>query len=135
MLFEPVATTTNDVLMKKVIRSRTKKLNGIWGWQEHLRRSAAAPLAPLVQNNGGRAGESGLNGGSEGRLCSSSRGDDAESFQVSCKCQKCQRDCQSVKNANFLKYSAGGGGDGPSLEYERERGGKPGGPLLLIDGL
>ena len=86
MLFEPVATTTNDVLMKKVIRSRTKKLNGIWGWQEHLRRSAAAPLAPLVQNNGGAAGESGLNGGSEGRrLCSSSRGDDAESFQVSCK--------------------------------------------------
>ena len=52
MLFEPVATTTNDVLMKKVIRSRTKKLNGIWGWQEHLRRSAAAPLAPLVQNQG-----------------------------------------------------------------------------------
>ena len=64
--------------MKKVVRANTKKLTGIRSWQDNLRRSAAAPLAAMVQNGGGVAGEAGLGGDGRGR-----QGDDAESFQVS----------------------------------------------------
>ena len=81
------ACCSNAVLMKKVVRANTKKLTGIRGWQDNLRRSAAAPLAAMVQNGGGVAGEAGLGDG--GR-----RGEgDAESFQVS------KRDRKSVKSA------------------------------------
>ena len=73
--------------MKKVVRANTKKLTGIRSWQDNLRRSAAAPLAAMVQNGGGVAGEAGLGGDGRGR------GDDAESFQVS------KRDRKSVKSA------------------------------------
>ena len=72
--------------MKKVVRANTKKLTGIRSWQDNLRRSAAAPLAAMVQNGGGVAGEAGLG---DGR----GRGEDAESFQVS------KRDRKSVKSA------------------------------------
>ena len=72
--------------MKKVVRANTKKLTGIRSWQDNLRRSAAAPLAAMVQNGGGVAGEAGLDG--VGR-----QGEDAESFQVS------KRDRKSVKSA------------------------------------
>ena len=73
--------------MKKVVRANTKKLTGIRSWQDNLRRSAAAPLAAMVQNGGGVAGEAGLgDGGGRGN-------GDAESFQVS------KRDRKSVKSA------------------------------------
>ena len=80
--------------MKKVVRANTKKLTGIRSWQDNLRRSAAAPLAAMVQNGGGGgggggvAGEAGLAGDGRGR-----GGDDAEGFQVS------KRDRKSVKSA------------------------------------
>ena len=73
-LFEPVA-----VLMKKVVRSHTKKLTGIRSWQSSLMQSAAAPLVQHRRENGGaEAGEAG--GGSNGRF---SQGN-PESFQVCC---------------------------------------------------
>ena len=66
-LFEPVATTATTVLMKKVVRSHTKKLTGIRSsWQDHLVRSTAAPLAPLVQHGGGGGGGGGGGAGEAG---------------------------------------------------------------------